>query len=184
MGKAEKINISLVVDDEQQLYTTYSPEDEFSEAVKQYIRSKIATKDAHQSISLTVMSRNPLNEERFRSAVSNWVRDEKAIYQKTRKDLIRMLVERLILGSALILLSLPLQKQFEVLKYSLIPVRSSLALSKAASSLILELTTNAKYKKLLKEMEEYSVTTFEYGYSQNASDDAPQNTKGAASDDA
>lgn len=164
MGNAEQINIRLVVDDEQKLYTPFSPENEFSEAVKQYIRSKIATKDTRHSISLTVMSRNPLDEERFRSAVSNWVRDEKAIFRKTRKELIRMLIERLALGSVLILLSMALQKQFEVLKYSLIPVMSSLALSKAASILILELPTNAKYKKLLKDMEKNSATTFEYGY--------------------
>lgn len=161
MGTGEQTIIWLVVDDEQTLYTTYSPENEFSESVKQYIRSKIATKDARHSISLTVMSRDPLDEERFRDAVSNWVRDEKAIFRKTRKDLIRMLVERLILGSTLILLSLGLQSKFEVLKYSLIPVMSSLALSKAASILILELPTNARYKKLLKDMEEGSVITFE-----------------------
>ena len=170
MGNAGQSNIWLVVDDEQALYTPFSPENEFSEAAKQYIRSKIATKDIRHSISLTVMSRDPLNKERFRSAVSNWVRDEKAIFQKTRKELIRMLVERLILGSALILLSLALQKQFEVLKYSLIPVMSSLALSKAAGVLILDLPTNARYIKLLKVIEENSATTFEYGYAQNTGD--------------
>ena len=163
MGNAKQSTVCLVVEDEQKLYTPFSPEVEFSEAVKNYIRAKIASKDPRHSIRLKVMSRDPLDEARFRSAVSNWVLDESAIFQMTRKDLIRLLIERLILGSALIVLSLALEKQFEVLKYTLIPVMSSLALSKAAGILILELPTNAKYKKLLKEMEESSVITFEYG---------------------
>jgi hypothetical protein len=85
MDNAEQKNIRLVVDDEPKLYTPLSPEDEFNEPVKAYIRSKIAGKDDCQSISLTVMSRDLLNEEKFRSAVSNWIRDEKAVFRKRIK---------------------------------------------------------------------------------------------------
>ena len=184
MGNTEQTSIRFVVDDEQMLYTTFSPENEFTDAVKKYIRSKIAVKDNRHSISLTVMSRNPLNEERFRSAVSNWIRDEEALFQKEGKELIRMLVGRLALGSILILLSLTLQQKYEVLKYSLIPVMSSLALSKAASILIVELPLNAKYKKILKMMEEKNAITFEYGYAQNVGNGTPSDANQAAPVDA
>ena len=164
MDNAEQKNIRLVVDDEQKLYTPFSPEDEFNEPVKAYIRSKIAGKDDCQSISLTVMSRDPLNEGKFRSAVSNWIRDEKAMFQKTGKDLMRMLVGLLIVGSILIVLSLALEKQVEVLKYSLLPVMGSLSLSRAAGIMVLKLPTNTANKKRINEMEQNSVITFEYGY--------------------
>ena len=173
MDNAEQKNIRLVVDDEQKLYTPFSPEDEFNEPVKAYIRSKIAGKDDYQSISLTVMSRDLLNEEKFRSAVSNWIRDEKAMFQKTGKDLMRMLVGLLIVGSILIVLSLALEKQVEVLKYSLLPVMGSLSLSRAAGIMVLKLPTNTANKRRINEMEQNSVITFEYGYEQNTEDNTP-----------
>ncbi len=52
MNHAEQQNIRLVVDDEQALYTSFSPEDEFDEPVKTYIRSKAAGKDQTKSINL------------------------------------------------------------------------------------------------------------------------------------
>ena len=83
MNHAEQQNIRLVVDDEQALYTSFSPEDEFDESVKSYIRSKAASKDQTKSISLTVISKEPMDEERFRAAVSNWIRDERELKKKT-----------------------------------------------------------------------------------------------------
>ena len=173
MDKTEQKNIRLVVDDEQKLYTPFSPDNDFNEPVKAYIRSKMVGKGDHQSIRLTVMSREPLDEERFRSAVANWIRDEKAIFRKAGKDLMRLLAGLLILGSILIVLSLALEKHVEVLKYSLLPVMGSLALSRAAGILVLKMPTNTKSEKLIREMEENSVITFEYGCRQNAEQGAP-----------
>ena len=79
----------------------------------------------------------------------------------------------LILGSILIVLSLALEKHVEVLKYSLLPVMGSLALSRAAGILVLKMPTNTKSEKLIREMEENSVITFEYGCRQNAEQGAP-----------
>ena len=163
MDNSEQKNVRLVVDDEQKLYTPFSPDDEFSEPVKAYIRSKITGKDDHQSISLTVMSRDPINEGRFRSAVSNWIRAEKALFRKTGKELVRNMVGLLIVGSILIILSLTLEKQVEVLKYSLLPILASLSLSDAAAIMVFQLPANTKSLKLISEMEENSRITFEYG---------------------
>lgn len=173
MDKTEKKNVRLVVDDEQALYTSFSPDNEFTDEVKNYIRAKLVGKALHQSIQLTVMSRGPLDEERFLSAVSCWVRDEKAKLQNSRRDMMRMLTVLLTLGSVLIIVSLVLQQRYEVLKYSLVPIFGSLCLSKAAGIMLLDLPTNDAHKKLLNEMEQESVTTFEYGYVRNARDSAP-----------
>ena len=162
MKQEELLNITLVVDDEQSLYTKFSPEADFCDSVKSYIRSKVAAKVDGQGICMTVRSRTPLDEARFRSAISSWISDEKAIFQKVERDLLRALASLLIVGSVMIVLSLSLEKLVEVLKYSLIPILGSLALSKAAGIMIINMPINSRNKKLLREMEEESRITFEY----------------------
>ena len=61
------------------------------------------------------------------------------------------------------ILSLTLEQHFEVLKHSIIPVLSALALSKAAEYMINKLPINNAKKRLLNEMEENSVVIFECG---------------------
>ena len=173
MDKAEKKNVRLVVDDEQALYSKFSPENEFDKRVKEYIRAKLVGKGLHQNISLTVMSREPLNEERFLSAVSNWVSEERALFRESRKGMMRMLAVLLTAGSILIIVSLILQNRYELLQYSLLPICGSFCLTKAAGIMLLEIPTNTAHKKLLDEMEQNSLTTFEYGYDRNAKDGTP-----------
>ena len=69
MHQVEQANIILVVEGEKSLYTNFSPEAEFDHNVKEYIKSKIAGNE-DKSIRLTVVSQDPLDEEKFRSAVS------------------------------------------------------------------------------------------------------------------
>jgi hypothetical protein len=172
MDQSEQKDITLVVDDEQALYTKFSPEHEFNESVKSYIKSKAAGKGDHQSISLTVVSQGPVDEERFRAAVANWIRDEKAVFGRVEKDLIRTLVGLLVFGSIMIVLSMALQQRFELLKYSLIPILGSLALSKAAGILVLKMPVSAANKRLIHEMEENSVIKFEVGRGSPGDDSA------------
>ena len=70
MHHVEQMNIILVVEDEKSLYTNFSPEAEFDHDVKEYIKSKIAGEEDNKSVQLTVVSQAPLDEEKFRSAVS------------------------------------------------------------------------------------------------------------------
>ncbi len=171
MDSAKDMNIRLVVDDEESLYTKYSPDNEFDEAVKGYIRAKALTKGEHQSISLTVISKEPIDEDRFRAAVSDWIADERAVFQKIQRDTIRMMIGMLVLGSVMVILSLVLEQHFEVLKHSLIPIFGALALSKAAESMIITLPVNNANKRLLNEMGEHRRINFEYGLK---TDDSPQ----------
>ena len=162
MDQSEQMNIVLVVDDEESLYNRFNPEAVLSEAVKAYIRSKFVGKTGRQNIGLTVWSSCTLNEEKFRSAVSSWVRDEKEIFRQKEKELLRTLLALLFVGSALIILSLRLEKQFEVLQYSLIPVLGSFSLGRCAGILVMELPTARRNKNLSGEMEGKSFITFEY----------------------
>ena len=80
MEITEQMDIRLVVSDEQTLYNPFNPEVEFGRDVKSYIQSKAATGDPGQSISLTVISREALDEDRFRAAVANWITEERALF--------------------------------------------------------------------------------------------------------
>ena len=155
-------NIRLVVDDERTLYTPFSPEPEFNEPVKRYIKTKIAGENDLRSISLTVISKQPIDEDKFRSAVSDWIEDEKALFRHSEKETVRMLVGLLVFGSILLVLSLALQKQFDLLKYTLLPIMGSLALSKATGILVIDMPVVRAKRWLINELEKNSSVTFEY----------------------
>ena len=160
MANREPKYVKLMVDDEEALYAGFSPEDEFDESVKAYVRSKVADKGRHQGINMTVVSEKPLDENRFRTAVSNWVRDERSLFKRTEKETLIALFGSLAFGSAMIVLSVILGQQYTGLEYSLIPIMGSLALAKAADIMIVTLPINSANKKLLGEMENTSTITF------------------------
>ena len=167
----EPKDVRLVVGDESDLYNPFNPETEFSAHVKEYIQSKAAGVDPGQSINLHVISSEKLDEDKFRTAVSNWIEEEKALFKKKERETKRMLVGLLILGSVFIVLSIALQKQFEVLKYSLLPIMGSLALSKATGTLIIDMPTVRAQRMMISEMEKHNVITFEYVHEDNTSPD-------------
>ena len=172
MGNAEQTNIKLIVDDEQSLYVSFSPEDEFSDSVKSYIRSKLSDgMHSRQGINMTVISRKPIDEERFRSAVSNWIRDEKESFNKREKETRISLIGGLVFGSLLLILSIVMEQRVEVLKYSLLPIMGSLALSKAASVLVVDVPTIRVERWFFTEIEKNSVITFEYVHEEDPSPD-------------
>ena len=165
--------IRIVVEDEQILYSTFSPEVELNEFVKGYIRSKIRLMDHSERIDLAVISKEPLDEERFRSAMSKWGEDELALLKMNYKDTFRMLIGTLILGSVMLILNLLLQKRSELVQYTLIPIISGLALGRAAGILAIDLPTYGAKKQLINEMRKNSLITFEYGHDKNDSGSVP-----------
>ena len=112
---------------------------------------------------MTVISREPIDEERFRSAVSNWTRNEKALFRTHEKKTIRTLIGMLIFGSIMLVLTLSLQKQIVELKYSLMPIMGTLALNNAVAIIIKDMPDISVKKWILNEMEKHNVITFEYG---------------------
>ena len=162
MKHSEQENIRLLVDDEKTLYTKFNPEAEFDEPVKKYIRSKIAVKKGLKCIRMTVISKKPLDEEKFRSATSNWIMEEKVLLQANEENTIRLLIGLLIFGSILVLLGLAAQSQNEWIRYSILPVMGSLALSKAAGILLVDLPTLSANKGIFSAVEKNNVITFEY----------------------
>ena len=167
MSIIEKKEIRLVVKDEQSLYTPFSPADELDESVRSYIRSKVAEDKLRQNFHLIVMSQEPVDEERFRTAVSNWIRDEKAACNGDEKETVIRLAGSLVFGTILILLSIELEAQFDVVKYSLMPIMASLALSNAAGILIEKIPMIRATKWILAETEKNNMITFEYGQHRN-----------------
>lgn len=158
----EKKNISIVVENEQELYTLLSPEDEFNDSVKSYIRSKITGGGMKRYVGLTVISRTPIDEDRFRSAVAHWARDEKEALGSDRKEKLRLLIGLLVFGSILVVFSIKLQQKYEVARYSLVPIMGSLSLSRATGILIIDLPILSSQIKAFNRVERGSEVTFEY----------------------
>lgn len=158
----EQKEIRIVVEDEHTLYVPFSPEADFDESLKTYIRSKTTGEKLRQTFVLTVISGKPVDEKRFRSAVSNWIRDERVQFRKEEKETVFRLVGSLLFGSILVVLSIALQQQISVLKYSLLPIMGSLALSSAARILITDMPTVRAKRWMLDDMEKKNVITFEY----------------------
>ena len=161
VDKNRKI-IRLAVKDEQILYSPFSPEDEFSRPVKLYIRSKLSGGTHDQRIKLIVTSRERLDEDRFRRAAANWSRDEKEKFTNGYNDMILKLIGLLIAGSILIILCLVLQTRFSVLKYSLLPIMGTLALTKAGGILLIDLPTSRAIKWMIGNLENKNDIEFEY----------------------
>ncbi len=139
MSEKEIKDIKIVVNDEDSLYVPYSPESEFNEGLKSYIRSKVAEESSGSGIRLIVMSPSPINEEKFKTAIRNWTRDQRAVFVREDKITSRTLISLLVFASFFIILSMYLSKYDNVFSYTIIPVLGSVALGRAAGMFITEL---------------------------------------------
>ena len=162
MDNLSQTKITLVVHDEEDLYTSFSPGDEFDDSVKKYIRSKIVDENNKEGIYLSVVSDKPINEEKFLAAVANWTKEEKKKRKIEEKRSFRMLLGLLAVASLMIIVSLSLEKYNNLLKYSILPVMSSLALSRAAAILLIDMPSMRASKWIFQEMEKRNVVSFEY----------------------
>ena len=167
MDLKEQNKITLVVRDEEDLYTAFSPEPEFCGELKTYIRSKVNEEKSKNGIQMTVVAEKPIDEERFRIASSNWNKDAKKAFKIQERQTLLMLIALLAVGSLLIIVSLALEKYNNVLKYSILPVIGSLALSRAAAILLIDLPTMRATKWILNEMDKKNVLSFEYQHDKN-----------------
>ena len=163
MDSKKRTKITIKADDENSLYSSFSPEPEFSYEVQFYIKTKAEGEDTGNIIDLHVVSQEPVDEDRFRTAASNFFRQEKAMLRIKEKETMRMLIGSLVIGSVLIVLSIVLEQRFEVVTYSLLPIMASLALGNAAGILLVDMPTVRAEKWMLNEMEKNSRIIFEYG---------------------
>lgn len=155
-------DIRLLVNNEQDLYTPLSPESEFRQEVKDYIRQKGSCADYNNNFRLRIICSAPIDEERFRAAVANWAREEKITFSQESKVTNRLLVGMLVIASVFIILSFYLAKYFSVLSYTIVPVFGSVALGRAAGIFLSDLPINRARQKLIDEWEKKSIVVFEY----------------------
>ena len=111
---------------------------------------------------MTVISQKPIDEERFRAASAYWIRTEKTVFRVQEKNTVRMLFGTLVFGSIMLILCLSLGKNIDVLQYSLMPIMGSLALSKAASILVLDMPIIRAKRWILDGIEQKNFITFKY----------------------
>ena len=162
MAQKDPIDINLLVNDEQAIYETLSPDVEFKNSLKDFIKDKIVCSRYKNSFRLTVFSPTPIDEQRFRSAVSNWIRDEKTIFRQEVKLVLRMLIGMLIIGSLFIVFGLFLAEKDNVFSYTIIPVVGSVALGKAATIIITELPISIAKVRILNNIEKNNLIIFKH----------------------
>ena len=161
MSEKDIKDIKVVVTDEKSLYIPYSPESEFNEGLKSYIRSKVAELSSGSGIRLIVMSPSAMDEEKFKTAIRNWTRDQKAVFAREDKITSRTLISLLVFASFFIILSMYLSKYDNVFSYTIIPVLGSVALGRAAGMFISELPVSKGKKHYLDIVEKNSTIVFE-----------------------
>jgi hypothetical protein len=154
--------LKIAVNNEEDLYTPLSPDNEFTIGVKTYLSSKVALAEFKNNICLTVISSVPIDEERFRSAVASWIHDEKIVFKQQSKISTRMLIGMLLVASLFITVSLSLVEHVNVFSYTIIPVLGSVALGKAAGICITEIPINNAKLKLINELEKNNTIIFKY----------------------
>lgn len=163
-------NIRLLVKDEQSLYSPFSPDAEFSEPVKSYIRSKTLGDDFKQQIKLTVISSAPLDEDRFRTAAANWVKDEKAGFEQDYKRYIHFPRAMFIIGVLIIILVSLLKPYLDPLTHAIILIIGTAVAGKGVVNWYEQVPAIRARKQLTKEIDKTSTIVFEYGDSQGSSD--------------
>lgn len=161
MGQRNYKDVKLIVTNEESLYLPFSDGDEFSFSVRDYIKTKYSGAEIGDFLRLTVVSSAPIDEDRFRSAVTNWVQEEKLKFRQEEKTTNRMLIGMLVIASLFIILSLQLEKQVAALSYTIIPVLGSVALGRAAGICLTDLPINRARKQMLHDMEQNSPIIFE-----------------------
>ena len=154
-------DIKLIVSNEESLYLPFSDGDEFSFSVRDYIKTKYTSAEVGDLLRLTVVSSAPIDEDRFRSAVANWVQEEKLKFRQEEKTTNRMLIGFLVIASLFIILSLQLEKRVEALSYTIIPVLGSVALGRAAGICLTDLPINRAKRQMINDMENNSPIIFE-----------------------
>ena len=161
MDQRKYKDVKLIVNNEESLYIPFSEGDEFSFSVRDYIKAKYAGAEIGDLLRLTVVSAVPIDEDRFRSAVANWVYEEKLKFRQEEKITNRMLIGFLVIASLFIILSLRLEQSVDVLAYTIIPVLGSVALGRAAGICLTDLPINRARKQMLNDMEHNSPIIFE-----------------------
>lgn len=160
--KQQKLNnVTLVVEDEQSLYTPFSPDSEFNENVKQYIRSKFFDMDLRQDLRLTVISSSPLDEERFRSAAAVWIEEERAKYRVEEQNSVRLQRALFLIGATIVVVSTILKPHIEPLTFAVILIIGTAILGKGVTNWYEDVPALKARRWLLKEAEKKDTVLFE-----------------------
>ena len=162
-------NIRLLVKDEQSLYSPFSPDAEFSEPVKSYIRSKTFGDDYKQQIKLTVISSSPLDEEKFRSSASKWVEEEKAVFEQNYRRFIHLPRAMFIIGVLIIILVSLLKPYFEPLTHAIILIIGTAVAGKGVVNWYEQVPAIRARKWMTEEINNTSTIVFEYTDGQDSS---------------
>ena len=148
--------VNLVIGSESDLYCPYNNDCELDEGVTEYIIRKAKGKKSGENIVIKIISGEPVDEERVRSAFNKFY-EETALQNKrmARKNGLKQLW-MFIIGIVFIGLSIILDSKIDMLVFQIISTIGAFAIWEASSIWIVDnpaLTiTKIVNKKLLKDL--------------------------------
>ena len=143
-------NVTLQVDNEQNLYNSLSPEPEFTIGVIAYVKSRIIGKDVLGDVRITVVSEKPIDEEKFRIAAGNWVQRERELLQQENKRL--SFIQALMLGLSVLflLVHVMLESVLGDMPYDFFATIGTFCMGQTVAILVTEIPKNRIKKSFLR----------------------------------
>ena len=127
-----KYVIKLDIEKESDLYCPYNSDHELSSDIGEYYLSKVKERGIKDSIVIRISSLEPLDEERVRNSIGNWLRSADNEYKReARENRIRQ-IAYFAVGLVFIVISLVLDNYMKTLMFTIFSTIGSLAISESA----------------------------------------------------
>ena len=160
MEKHGKHIIKLKIDEEKDLYDPFDPGKNLSNEVIGYIMKKAGNKNLLDTIHLQIISNQPVNENDVRTAISEGIKSTAKELQRKKKSTVFSQIRLLIIGVALIALSLFLSSRISTLFNTVLTTIGSFSIWESANNTIIKLPKLMLQNKVLKRLASESEISF------------------------
>ena len=154
--------IKLRVQSEEWLYQTLDPEEAcFTDEIRSYIYGKMVRQIKQKDHEIIVQSPEQLNEEKFLSAVRQWIRDDKESMRTERKKDMVMQTYFGLLGIGFLLLEIILEGKASIVWQTVISAVSGFSLWEVVNIWIFQFPVLRLRKKVLEKITKKTKIRFE-----------------------
>lgn len=130
--------IHLKIEKESDLYNPFDPEKNISGDVTAYLMKKVLEESPREEVRIRISCPEPVCEEDVKAAFARWIDSSRTEMKRlSRKNLIKM-VWLLLIGIALIALSLCLQSKISALLFTIITTVGTFSIWEGANVWILK----------------------------------------------
>ncbi|MBQ6494020.1 MAG: hypothetical protein IJI92_09185 [Erysipelotrichaceae bacterium] len=128
----EKHIVNLKIEKESDLYCPYNDDHELNSEVAEYLLSKVRGNNIREEIMIRIFSKEPLDQERVRRSIGEWIRNAEQQYKEESKSDRNKLLIYFLVGLFFVALSLVLDSYIDNLMFTILSTIGSLAISESA----------------------------------------------------